>query len=119
MERVSTFRERLKSILEERGMTQAELCRLTSIDRGLMWHYLHGDKFPRIDNIRRIASVLYVNAEWLEGFDTEKTPKPVALSALENDMILTFRSLSGEDKFAILEIIKKKAGGENGLSRME
>lgn len=109
MEKIDTFANRLKSLLQERNMTMADLCKLTAIDKGLMWHYVHGKKSPRIDNIRRIASVLYVNPEWLEGFDVDRTPKPVQLSALENDMLLSFRSCSAEEKFAILEFIKSKA----------
>lgn len=110
MNKITTFSERLKSRSEELNLTAADLCRMTSIDRSLIWHYLHGSKYPKMENLRRLAAVLYVNVEWLEGYDVEKTPRPVQLSALENDMLISFRSCSGEDKFAILEFIKSKAG---------
>ena len=109
MQKIATFAERLKAQMEEAKMSTPDLCRLTSIDRSLVWHYLHGTKLPKVDNLRRIAAVLFVSSEWLEGYDVEKTPKPVQLSPLENDMILSFRSCSGEDKYAILEFIKTKA----------
>lgn len=113
MNKVSNFPDRLKQQMNEKGLTTADLCRLTTIDRSLLWHYLKGSKYPKTDNLRRIANVLYVNSEWLEGYDVEKTPKPTQLSPLENDMIISFRSCSGEDKFAIIEFIKSKSGGNS------
>ena len=109
MNKTTTFSERLKSQLDEMNMSTSDLCRLTSIDRSLVWHYLHGTKQPKVENLRRIASVLFVNADWLEGYDVDKTPQPVQLSPLENDMLISFRSCSGEDKYAILEFIKNKS----------
>ena len=109
MKKITTFAERLKTQLNEVNMSTSDLCRLTTIDRSLMWHYIHGSKQPKVDNLRRIAAVLFVNTEWLEGYDVDKTPKPVQLSPLENDMIISFRSCSGEDKYAILEFIKNKS----------
>lgn len=63
---------------------------------------------PKIDTIRRCAAVLYVNPEWLEGYNVEKDPKPVQLSPLENDLILSFRSCGAADKYAIIEYVKNK-----------
>ena len=108
MEKIATFADRLKSLLEEKGLTQADICRLAHVDRSLMTKYLKGTKFPKIDTIRRIANVLYVNPDWLEGFDADKVPKPVQLSPLEMDFVMGFRNLSGDDKYFILEYIKKK-----------
>ena len=109
MNKITTFAERLKAQMDEAKMSTSDLCRLTSLDRSLVWHYLHGTKQPKAENLRRIAAVLFVNSEWLEGYDVEKTPKPVQLSPLENDMLISFRSCSGEDKYAILEFIKNRA----------
>lgn len=113
MKKVSTFADRLKSQLQEKGLSSADLSRLTGIDRSLISHYIHGNKFPKIDNVRRIANVLYVCPEWLEGYNVDKTPKPVQLSPLENDLILTFRNCNAEEKYLILEFVKNK-GGNNG-----
>ena len=110
MEKITTFADRLKSQMEEKGLTQADLSRLACVDRSLMSKYLHGIKSPKIDTVRRLASVLYVNPEWLEGYDVEKTPKAVQLSALENDLVLGFRNLDGDEKLFLLEYIKKRQG---------
>jgi len=109
MKKINTFSERLKSQLNEMNLSASDLSRLTTIDRSLIWHYIHGNKEPKAENLRRIAAVLFVNTEWLEGYDVDKTPKPVQLSPLENDMVISFRSCSGEDKYAILEFIKSRS----------
>ncbi len=108
MEKVSTFSERLRAQLIEKGLSQADISRLASIDRSMVSKYLKGTKNPKIDTIRRCAAVLYVNPEWLEGYNGEKDPQPVALSPLENDLILCFRSCGAADKYAILEYVKTK-----------
>lgn len=108
MEKVSTFAERLTAQLQEACLSASELARLCGIDRSLISHYIHGNKFPKIENVRRIAAVLYVNPDWLEGYNVEKTPKPVQLSPLENDLLLDFRSCNAEDKYTILEFVKNR-----------
>lgn len=108
MEKIATFAERLKLLLQEKGLSASELGRLTCIDRSLISHYIHGNKSPKIENVRRIATVLYVNPEWLEGYNVEKDPKPIQLSPLENDLIVDFRSCTAEDKYIILEFVKNR-----------
>ena len=108
MEKVSSFSDRLRLMINEKGLSQADFGRLASIDRSMVSKYLKGTKNPKIDVIRRCAAVLYVNPDWLEGYNVEKDPKPVALSPLENDLILCFRSCDAAEKYAILEFVKNK-----------
>ena len=108
MEKIATFAERLNAQISEKHLTLAELGRLAHVDRSLMTKYCHGACYPKIDTLRRLAAVLYVNPEWLEGYDVEKIPRPVNLSPLENDMLIGFRSCSSEDKLFLLEYIKKR-----------
>lgn len=110
MEKTSNFAERLGSALDEKGLTQADFCRLVGLDRSTISKYLRGLKHPKIDTIRRCAAVLYVSPEWLEGYNVDKIPKPVQLSPLENDLIMTFRSCDAAEKYAIIEYIKTKGG---------
>lgn len=110
MQKVSSFSERLAAQLEDKGLSQADLSRLASIDRSMVSKYLKGTKHPKIDTIRRCAAVLYVNPDWLEGYNVEKDPRPVQLSPLENDLILCFRSCDAAEKYAILEFVKNKGG---------
>lgn len=108
MEKISTFAERLRAVINEKGLSQADLSRLANIDRSMVTKYLKGTKHPKIDIIRRCAAVLYVNPDWLEGYNVDKNPQPVALSPLENDLILCFRSCDAAEKYEILEFVKNK-----------
>lgn len=110
MEKQSNFAERLRLALDEKGLSQADLCRLTALDRSTVSKYLRGLKHPKIDVIRRCAAILFVSPEWLEGYDVDKIPRPVQLSPLENDLIMTFRSCDAAEKYAIIEYIKTKGG---------
>lgn len=110
MEKIAAFSERLRAVMMEKGLTAAELSRLSRIDRSLLSKYLHGIKNPKIENIRKLAAVLYVSPEWLEGYDVEKAPAALELSPLEVDLVLGFRDLDGNDKYFLLEYIKKRQG---------
>ncbi|MCQ2319219.1 MAG: helix-turn-helix domain-containing protein [Bacteroidales bacterium] len=110
MEKIAYLSDRLKSELENKGLSAADLCRLTGIDTSIMSKYIRGIKHPKIERLRRIAAVLYVTPEWLEGYDVPKTPAPVQLSPLENDIIINFRACNDAEKFAIIEFVKKIRG---------
>ena len=110
MEKVSTLSERLRLTIAERGLSASDFGRLCGIDRSLISHYVHGRKYPKLENVRRMAAVLYVTPEWLEGYNVDKTPAPVQLSPLENDLVLGFRSLNGDEKLYLIEYIKNRQG---------
>lgn len=118
MNKYSNFKDRLKEAIEKRDLTPAELSRLSGVDQSSISRYLKGQKVPKVDKLRRLAGVLYVNSEWLLGYDCPETPQPVALSMLENELILDFRALSAEDKFFILEFVKAKRTGKNGDAKI-
>lgn len=66
---MSVFRDRLKSIMSERNMSQAELCRLTGIPKSAVNQYLSGRFCPRQGRTETICRVLDVNPAWLVGLD--------------------------------------------------
>ena len=117
MEKITTLSERLKEQMEEKGLTLSELGRLAHVDRSLMTKYTKVTANPKIETIRRLAGVLFVSPEWLEGYNVEKLPKPMQVSPLENDLIIGFRALNGEEKLAVLEYIKGRQN--NGFTRLE
>lgn len=110
MEKIAYFSDRLKSAMDDNGLSAADVSRLTGIDRSLLSKYLKGIKHPKVDRLRRLANVLYVNVDWLDGYDVPKTPAPMQLSPLENDIIVNFRGCNDAEKFAIIEFVKKIRG---------
>lgn len=69
MYRPATFAERLKTALEMKGMTKAELSRLTGISRSSLTRYAKGDWEGKQDAVYAIAKALNLSEAWLMGYD--------------------------------------------------
>lgn len=65
----SLFNARLRQVMDEYEMTQADLARLTGLSRAMISHYVTGGKYPKIDRIEMMAAKLGVSADWLRGLD--------------------------------------------------
>ena len=87
MERVTTFRERLKTAMAARDLKQTDLCRLTVISNSTMCNYMGGRYEPKSDKIYLLARALNVSEAWLMGLDTDME---------RTDMSPTFRSDEAE-----------------------
>lgn len=81
------FSEVLLSTLKERGMKQADLCRISGVPRSLISEYISGKKSPTLGNAIAIASALNVTLDYLTG----KTEK-IILSEKEKELVLAYRS---------------------------
>ena len=55
----------LKSLLEEKGMTQAELARRTGITEASVSRYINGNRSPRIAQAYRMALVIGIDMNTL------------------------------------------------------
>lgn len=69
MYRPATFSQRLKSALDMRQITKAELSRLTGISKSSLTRYVKGDWKGKQDAVYAIAQALDVNEAWLMGYD--------------------------------------------------
>lgn len=78
MQKPSTFAERLKTALDYRQMTKAELSRLTGISKSSLTRYVKGDWEGKQDAVYAIASVLDVSESWLMGYDVPMERKDQA-----------------------------------------
>lgn len=121
--------ERIKNLLNERSMTQADLARLSGIRDSSISDYLSGKYEPKQDKIALIAKALNVSAAWLMGVDyinnSESTiqgyytdPEVAEIAdRLKNDpkyrlMFDASKDLSKEDIDTVLTIIERlKARG--------
>lgn len=61
--------QRLEAALAAAGISQAELARLSGIDRGSISLYLSGRYRPKADKLLRLAEALSVSPQWLSGVD--------------------------------------------------
>lgn len=66
---MSVFSDRLRSIMSEKNISQAELCRMTGIPKSAVNQYLSGRFCPRQGRTEIICRSLNVNPAWLIGLD--------------------------------------------------
>ena len=59
------FGEHLKSLLEEKGMTQAELARRTGLTEASVSRYINGNRTPRIAQAYRMAWAIGIDMNTL------------------------------------------------------
>lgn len=71
--------KRLRKALEEKGITQRELSKITGIRASSISEYLTGKYEPKQDKIYLMAKALHVSPGWLMGYDNPPTsPTPRA-----------------------------------------
>ena len=96
MYRPSTFAERLKTALEIKDITKAELSRLTGISRSSLTRYAKGDWEGKQDAVYAIAQALNLNEAWLMGYD-------VPMDRTELDRVLEQAKILNEESQSFLE----------------
>lgn len=63
---------RMKEALSDKGMSAADLSRLSKINQSSLSQYLNGTNKPNSLRAVAIASILEVNPLWIMGFDVPK-----------------------------------------------
>lgn len=101
MKKVSTIGDRLKTLLDERTMKQAELSRRIGVDRSTISLYLNNNVYPRPDKLEKICDVFGVAESWLLGFDDDGGHSDPRLS-LED--IREINHLSKHDMARIMDV---------------
>lgn len=70
------FKERFLEALRIRDISQAEVARLTGINRSSISQYANGEFVPKQDKTDLIARALNLNPVWLMGYDVPMEPQP-------------------------------------------
>lgn len=70
---MSVFNDRLKELMKENGLNQAELGRITSIPRTTIADYVNEKSSPKHDNLIKLADALKVDFEYLTGVSDIKS----------------------------------------------
>ena len=82
--------DRLKEIMNERNMSQSELCRITGISKSTLSQWVSGTRTPKADGLYMLAKALNVNETWLMGKDV---PKNILDAEIEAKSVLGFIEL--------------------------
>lgn len=97
------WKERIKSLMEERGLNQKELSKLSGITEPSISRYLKGERTPRIDIIVNFAKALDVSVEYLlNGTNVE------GIQDIKTAIARHGSKLTKEEQNELIELIRGK-----------
>lgn len=93
------FNDSLKRLLAERGITKAQLSRMTGISDSNISDYCSGKKGPTLTNAVAIADAFAISLDELAG----RTPPR---RAIERELLACFRDLSDEGQEVAVNTVR-------------
>lgn len=99
---------RIKTLLEEKNITQKELAKITGLTESAISHYVKGDRVPRGANLVKIAKALGVTTDELLYNDNPSNKESDLLYA----KALIARNASNMTKKEKVELLKLLLGEE-------
>ena len=107
------FHERLRRLMDDRGISQAQLCKLTGIATSAMSHYVRGETDPSFTKAIQIARALDVPLDALatKVMETGCNPESgtTTLSPDEEELIGHYRSMDDSDRETLLNTARRFA----------
>ena len=108
---MNVFSERLRQILDRRGVSQDWLARQIHATPATVSRYLTSDRVPRGENVAAVSSALNVSADYLLGLiDDECTLKRDRRSGLDVEvslLVACYRKASSSDQRVIWTLLDK------------
>ncbi len=105
---MGTMGERIKELIEKKGITQRELAEKTGCTEAAVSHYIKGDRVPRASVLTKIAIALETTSDYLmEGVPVE------AKEELGYAKKLIARNVSQMSKAEKKEILDILMGGDD------
>ena len=98
------FKDMLKRLREERGLSQDELARLTQLSKSTISMYENGNREPKFETLEVIADFFNVDMNTL----LDKKLPIMALTQQEETHIKKYRQLDADGKEEIDDIIDVK-----------
>lgn len=74
MERISSFAERLKAIMDEQNLTYEQMGLKLDMKPQTINRYVLGQRVPKVDVANEIAIRINVNPLWLQGYNIDRDP---------------------------------------------
>ena len=93
-----SFCDTLRTLIDERGLTQKQLAQDLEIPVSTLGGYVQGTSEPDFETLKLIAKYFNVSADYLLNLKIGNTQTP-----LENELLRIFRSLSTEQQELYLE----------------
>ena len=92
------FCDRLRTLIEERDLTQKKLAGELQIPASTLGGYVQGTSEPDFETLKLLAQYFSVSTDYLLGFPNDQTRSP-----REEDLLRVFRSLTPEQQELYLE----------------
>lgn len=108
---MTTFSDRLRYFMEQKGLKQADLVERTKINKSSISEYLSGNYEPKQRNIYKLAVALGIKPSQLMGVEedqpaaTANTAKAIDFSEQEILLIKKYRQLDADGKVLVDSII--------------
>lgn len=109
--------ERIKTLRQEHGKTQRDVCDAIHIEQVTLSQYENGKRIPKLDILILLAQYYGVTLDYLVGISelNKKTPYPSSALTLTNEekiMIDSFQKLDLDNKYIIIgktkELLKEQ-----------
>lgn len=106
--RVADFKDRLKEVLDKKGLRAVDLMDMTDVPKSAISFYLAGKSQPKADRLYKIAQALDISEAWLLGYDV---PMARSLESKKNDQLVKLvTKMRNDDTF--YNLVVKLAGAE-------
>lgn len=107
------FKDRLRNILDERGITENDLAKITGFHIDDVKSYIWGNKIPSIEDLIKLSGSLHISTDYLLGMTDEEPISDVdrsflkALTERERNIIEVYRQLNEDNQDIIVGEMKK------------
>lgn len=92
------FSYKLRSLIEERNLTQKQVAIDLNIAPSTMGGYVQGSSEPDFETLKRLANYFDVSTDYLLNIHTEKSN-----NFLEDELLRVFRSMTEEQQRLFIE----------------
>lgn len=116
--RVADFKDRLKEVLDKKGLRAVDLMDKTGVPKSAISFYLAGKSQPKADRLYTIAQALDISEAWLLGYDV---PMARSLESKKNDQLvkLVTRMRNDESFFnSVVALNKLEGEAYNGMVQL-
>lgn len=116
--RVADFKDRLKEVLDKKGLRAVDLMDKTGVPKSAISFYLAGKSQPKADRLYKIAQALDISEAWLLGYDV---PMARSLESKKNDQLakLVVRMRNDESFFnSVLALDGLDAVAYQGIAQL-
>ena len=96
MEKPFTFAQRLKTLIEIKGITKSDLAKTCEINKSNITRYLNGQYEAKQDVIYRIAQKYSVREAWLLGYDVPMEKDASINDLTSNEQIEEIKAIFGK-----------------------